>query len=464
MAGGFRAVAPSASSEVMERAAPAGEDMAFPAVQICAATSSTDSAPLKRDPGVPTMSPEALRECCKKSNGWENPELNDVLMLHYKGFRKIENLDQYKNAKSLFLESNGIARIENLEVMPDIRTLYLQQNCIPRLENLCALTQLQVLNLSHNSISVVENLAELRCLETLNLASNKFMDVEALRGLAERPTLKSVDVSYNYFEEGDPLINIWSEVSPKIECLYLHHNPCSRGLKDYRRRAVSSLSQLRWLDERPVDKAERAGCEAWAVGGKDAELKAKQGLWWAEKNAKEASFNTHRKVQQAYAERAKLQREQAEAKGLQVGGSALSSVQLRDTSGESFREAAAATEEKEAAIRSKVQAFLASKRPPTSDESARATSVGSEEVPDSAGDSVEEEEPEVEEVVTEESAVEAPDVPWEWSSFKDRRLGRLVPEMKVDYAKVAVAMSHEFDCTVDADACTKDIGNSFAPA
>lgn len=135
---------------------------------------------------------------------------------------------EYHNVRSIFLECNGISKIENLEVMPQLVSLYLQSNCIARMENLDLLCNLQYLNLSHNSISEVENLGTLNVLDTLNLAANKFEDVEKLKGLSERPTLRSVDVSANYFEDGDALVNFWESNLPNVQCLYIHHNPCSR--------------------------------------------------------------------------------------------------------------------------------------------------------------------------------------------------------------------------------------------
>ena len=135
---------------------------------------------------------------------------------------------EYYNVRSIFLECNGISKIENLEVMPQLVSLYLQSNCITRMENLDLLCNLQYLNLSHNSISEVENLGTLNVLDTLNLAANKFEDVEKLKGLSERPTLRSVDVSANYFEDGDALVNFWESNLPNVQCLYIHHNPCSR--------------------------------------------------------------------------------------------------------------------------------------------------------------------------------------------------------------------------------------------
>eukprot|EP00439_Symbiodinium_sp_Y106_P058136 s597_g8.t1 len=266
------------------------------------------------DPGIPRMTPEVLVKSCMENRGYETPELNEVLILHYKGFRKIEGLEAYWNVRSLFLECNGIRKLENLECMPELVSLYIQSNCIAEIEGLDTLQNLQYLNLSHNSLSRVQGLENLHRLETLNLSANKMEDVAALAGLAERPTLKSVDVSCNYFEDGESLLAFWSEHLPQVECVYIHHNPCSRALKDARRRLVSTLPKLRWIDERPVTAIERAGCEAWAQGGKDAELSAKQDFWRKEKEEKERSFENFRRVQKAYSERAKAQRQAEEAR------------------------------------------------------------------------------------------------------------------------------------------------------
>jgi dynein assembly factor 1 len=53
------------------------------------------------------------------------PELNDSLYLHYKGFIKLENLEQFTELKVLYCEGNCIERIENLDNCKNIRCLYL---------------------------------------------------------------------------------------------------------------------------------------------------------------------------------------------------------------------------------------------------------------------------------------------------------------------------------------------------
>ena len=42
------------------------------------------------------------------------PSLNETLYLHYKGFPKIENLEEFENLRVLYMEGNCIDKIENL--------------------------------------------------------------------------------------------------------------------------------------------------------------------------------------------------------------------------------------------------------------------------------------------------------------------------------------------------------------
>mmetsp|Transcript_9310 Transcript_9310/g.16797 ORF Transcript_9310/g.16797 Transcript_9310/m.16797 type:complete len:413 (-) Transcript_9310:8-1246(-) len=260
-----------------------------------------------RDAGCPRMTADFLRDCCLREGGYADPELNEVLLLPYKGFRVIENLAAYSALRSLFLECNGITKIENLDGLPNLVSLYLQSNCIKRIEGLDGLLELKYLNLAHNSISVVENLDRVQKLETLNLSQNKLVDVQSLAGLAVRPTLRSVDVSGNHFEDGDSLLDFWPDALPDLDCLYLKNNPCSKSLKDYRKRVIAGLPKLKWLDERPVFALERKGCDAWAAGGKDAETDAKRDHILKEREDKAQSFAVYRQIQEAGAERARLQ-------------------------------------------------------------------------------------------------------------------------------------------------------------
>ena len=65
------------------------------------------------------MTTESIRECCVANGGYRTPCLNEKLYLHFKGYVKIENLEEFSAAKCIWLEANGLQRIENLEPCKD---------------------------------------------------------------------------------------------------------------------------------------------------------------------------------------------------------------------------------------------------------------------------------------------------------------------------------------------------------
>ncbi len=46
---------------------------------------------------------------------YSTPNLNTVLYLNFKGFLKIENLDEFTDVKALYMEGNGLEKIEGLD-------------------------------------------------------------------------------------------------------------------------------------------------------------------------------------------------------------------------------------------------------------------------------------------------------------------------------------------------------------
>lgn len=61
------------------------------------------------------MSKQNLKILCINEGLYEMPSLNNKLYLHFKGFKKIENLEDYQNLCTIWLETNAIKKIENLD-------------------------------------------------------------------------------------------------------------------------------------------------------------------------------------------------------------------------------------------------------------------------------------------------------------------------------------------------------------
>jgi dynein assembly factor 1 len=206
--------------------------------------------------GLPTMTLDEIKLCCVENNGYETPELNDKLYLHFRGYKKIENLDAYIGCKALWLDSNGLTAIENLSTMLELRCLYLGKNLISKIEGLESLTCLHTIDLSYNRISCVENLSCCPSLKSIVLARNNLTSADSIRHLVACSALECVDVTNNMLQ-GDDVMDVFASMSA-LRTLSVNGNEVTK-LPAFRKRAIAAMPKVGYLD-RPIDELERKVC------------------------------------------------------------------------------------------------------------------------------------------------------------------------------------------------------------
>ncbi|XP_042196420.1 dynein axonemal assembly factor 1 isoform X2 [Callorhinchus milii] len=264
----------------------------------------------------PRMTKKFLREHCKRLKLYQTPYLNDTLYLHYKGFSCIESLEEYTGLKCLWLECNGLSRIEKLEAQTQLSSLYLHHNLIKKIENLEPLQKLDSLNLSNNFIQTIENLSCLRQLNTLQIAHNQLHSLHDIEHLKQCHSISVLDFSYNKLS--DPSILTVFEVMPNLRVLNLMGNEVIKKISNYRKVVTLRLRHLTYLDDRPVFPKDRACAEAWAQGGRDAELEEREKWESSERRKIEASIAAVSEVRRKAEEKRRL-REIEESEVLALG-------------------------------------------------------------------------------------------------------------------------------------------------
>ncbi|XP_011569387.3 uncharacterized protein LOC105398845 [Plutella xylostella] len=218
----------------------------------------------------PRMTKKFIRDHCRQHKLYCTPRLNDNLYLHFKGFTKIENLEEYTGLKCIFLNNNGIDKIEGLDNLSELRCLYLHYNVLRKIENLDGCPKLDSLNVEHNFIPVIENLDVVPVLHSLNISHNMLTTVDDLIHLRTCKNLSVLDLSYNRIE--DPLIvDILADMDI-LKVLVLTGNPVIRNIPAYRKTLTLRLKELLNLDNIPVFPRDRACALAWQRGGVQEEI------------------------------------------------------------------------------------------------------------------------------------------------------------------------------------------------
>mmetsp|Transcript_17739 Transcript_17739/g.22058 ORF Transcript_17739/g.22058 Transcript_17739/m.22058 type:complete len:647 (-) Transcript_17739:201-2141(-) len=263
----------------------------FQSQSLTRSNTTTRTAPkYDHDTSLPRMTREEIIRVAIENDGYETPELNSSLYLHYKGYRRMENLEPYVNLKALWLDSNGFETVENLHHLTQLRCLFLQRNLLSKVSS-ChfeGLTSLVQLDLSENRITVIDSLSSLPNLATLNLSKNVLRSSRSIVNLQSVRKLAVLDLSHNLLD-GEDIISTFAGMNA-LTALNVVGNPVVSGTAHFRKKCVAAMPTLRYLD-RPVFDDERAACEAWLRGGREEELRVKEELkakrWEKEKRGME---------------------------------------------------------------------------------------------------------------------------------------------------------------------------------
>lgn len=231
--------------------------------------------PEKDEKGFRIITEDFCKKLCYYNGGYDSAKLNVNLYLHFQGFRKIQNLENFTNLQVLYLENNSISKIEGLDKLVNLTCLYLQNNYIKEIENLENNKKLSILNLSNNKIIQIPNISYLENLENLYISKNYLNNIQNLEGLLSLKSLSLLDIQNNPFSDisSNDLISFLNKLQ-KLKVLYLKGD-ITRSISNYRRNLIVKIKNLTYLDDRPIKKEDRIGAIAFFEGGFKAEKEAR---------------------------------------------------------------------------------------------------------------------------------------------------------------------------------------------
>jgi protein phosphatase 1 regulatory subunit 7 len=166
----------------------------------------------------------------------------------------MEQLSGLVSLKSLWLGKNKIEHIEDLSALVNLTQLDIQCNRLTSCEGLAGLISLQELYLANNNISSLQGLIDalpVTICPNLNTIDFTHNQITSFDGVDVLSTLETIWLSSNRIETVTDLIALKS--LPKLECLYLEHNPIySRS--DYKTSIMEELIQLKQLDANLIQR------------------------------------------------------------------------------------------------------------------------------------------------------------------------------------------------------------------
>lgn len=220
------------------------------------------------------MTKEALTAICRENEDlYITPHLNDRLYAGHCGFSSIEFLEPYTGLKSLFLNGNALVNVIGLPNFAELTCLFLQQNGLESLQGLSeAAPQLKILDVSQNCLGSLDGIGSCTRLETLVAAHNKITSSADIRDVMSCTAIETLDLQYNQIGTSDfeSILSSLAELQ-SLKCLYLKGNPAVPLVSNYRKIIISSLANLTYLDDCPVDEAERRCAVAWSKKGLQGE-------------------------------------------------------------------------------------------------------------------------------------------------------------------------------------------------